>query len=375
MIVQENRTFDNLFNGFPGADTAQTGYDHTGQLRTLIPVPLVGTGDWSHSQGNCFKAYDNGKMDGFDLDKQIGLQPPPTNYSYVQQSDLTTYWGFASKYTLADRMFSSNCGSSFPAHQYLIAGQTGSEITPHSKPWGCDSLQQPECFDYTTLGDEMDAAGVSWRFYAHGVDINTPSQYDGFLAYDAIRHIRYGPDWTANHVAIPETTILSDIKNGTLAQVSWVTPACNTSDHHGCGPMSKAAGPAWVGGIVNAIGASQYWNTTAIFIVWDDWGGWYDHVAPQHIYKDGLGFRVPLIVVSPYARHSYVSHVNHEFGSILRYVEETFGLPTLFQRDSYSDDLLDCFDYTQSPTPLLRVHTPPLQAVRTFGAPDGDDDN
>jgi phospholipase C len=375
VIIQENRTFDNLFNGFPGADTVQTGLTHTGVTQPLISVPLNGAGDWSHSKQNCAMADDGGKMDGFDLDKPVGKATPPSNYSYVQQSDVSTYWNLALKYTLADRMFQSNCGSSFPAHQYIIAGQTGSETTPRTAPWGCDSqLKVPPCFDYATVGDELDAAGVSWRYYAHGVNINTPTSYNGFLAYDAIRHIRYGSDWTTAHVGIPETTILNDIQAGNLAQVSWVTPTCGNSDHHGCGAVKQAAGPAWVASVVNAIGQSQYWNSTAIFIVWDDWGGWYDHVAPQPLYRDGLGFRVPLIVVSPYARHGYVSHTNHEFGSIIRYLEETFSLGSLNQRDIQSDDLSDCFDYSQQPSPLLRIHGPAYRPMGPDDGPDEDDD-
>ena len=376
VIIQENRTFDNLFNGFPGADTAQSGLNHLGQTVALISVPLNGRGDWSHTRGNCRIAYDGGKMDGFDLDTAVGSPPPPSNYGYVQQSDTTVYWNLATKYTLADRMFGSNCGSSFAAHQYLIAAQTGSEITPRKSPWGCDSqIPNPPCFDYATLGDLADAAGVTWRYYAHGVDLSTTSSLNGFLAYDAIRHIRFGPDWSTFHIGVPETTLLTDIQNGNLAQISWVTPICRNSDHHGCGTALNAAGPAWVAAVTNAIGQSQYWNNAAILVVWDDWGGWYDHVAPVESFSDGLGFRVPLIVISPYARHGYVSHVNHEFGSIDRFIEETFNLGTLGGRDLVSDDLSDCFDFSQLPSPFVRVKAPPYVIMGGDDGPaDSDDD-
>src|SRR5450755_1190415 len=199
IIIQENRTFDNMFNGFPGADTVQVGLNHLGQQVPLTAIPLNGVGDWQHSLKECRIAYDGGKMDGFDLDTVIGTAKPPSNYTYARPSDLTTYWAMASAYTLADRMFASNCGSSFPAHQYLIAGQTGLEFTPTKKPWGCDSTP-PHCFNYQTLGDLLDTAGVSWKYYAHGTDINTPLSFSGFLAYDAINHIRYGSDWTVDHI-------------------------------------------------------------------------------------------------------------------------------------------------------------------------------
>ena len=357
VIVQENRTLDNLFHGFPGADTAQSGLDHLGNVHTLVPEPLEGPGDWGHGWPYCQTAVDGGKMDGFDLVKQVGA--PPTNYSYVQQSDIGPYWTLAQRYTLADRFFGSNCGSSFPAHQYLIAGQSGSPNTPKKAPWGCDSpLVKPPCFDYQTLGDLLDAAGVGWRYYAHGVAYNNYASLSGFLAYDAIKHIRYGADWSPSHIGVPETTFLSDVQSGQLQPVSWVTPTCSNSDNHGC---TGGAGPSWVSAVVNAVGESPYWNDTAIFLVWDDWGGWYDHVPPQQLDKWGLGPRVPLVVISPYAKVGYVSHVNHEFGSILKFTEETFGLGSLGTADARADDLMDCFDFTQSPTPYL-----PLAAPRTY---------
>lgn len=369
IIIQENRTFDNLFHGYPGADTANTGKDHLGHTVTLVPVPLNGRGDWSHSAASFKTAYDHGRMDGFDLVATHGT--PPTNYSYVRPQDTSVYWQLASAYTLGDRMFQSNGGPSFPAHQYLIAGQTGSSSNPARVPWGCDN-SKPRCYDYSTLGDNLDAAGVSWRDYASGTNLSSPSTFSPWLAYDSIRHIRYGPDWSPSRISIPETNVLSDIQQGTLAQVSWVTPSCANSDHHACKGAKKTYGPAWVSAIVNAIGSSQYWSNTAIIIVWDDWGGLYDHVAPVQSYGDGLGFRVPLLIVSPYAKHGYVSHVDHEFGSILRFVELNFGASSLFQRDAHSDDLSDCFDFSQTLRPFVRVKSPPFQPSTDLESPDDD---
>jgi phospholipase C len=146
------------------------------------------------------------------------------------------------------------------------------------------------------MADLLDAKGISWRYYAPGAG----DEFSILSAFQAIRHIRFGPDW-ASHVITPESTVLTDIQNGQLAQVTWIVPALARSDH----PHSASnEGPDWVGSIVNAIGASKYWNSTAIFVSWDDWGGWYDHVPPPQVDAMGLGFRVPFIVVSPYARRS-----------------------------------------------------------------------
>ena len=170
----------------------------------------------------------------------------------------------------------------------------------------------------------------------------------------------------------PETQIFADVASGTLPQVSWVIPSVPNSDH----PLAHSnTGPSGVASVVNAIGASPYYGSTAIFITWDDWGGWYDHVPPPQVDAMGLGFRVPLIVASPYAKHGYVSHVTHEFGSILRFTEETFGLATLGTRDALSDDLRDCFDFKQTVAPYVTIQTRYrktffLQQPATGQAPD-----
>jgi phospholipase C len=175
--------------------------------------------------------------------------------------------------------------------------------------------------------------------------------------------------------------VLQDIAEAKLPQVSWVIPSGEFSDHSS---SSNGGGPSWVTSIVNAIGTSQYWANTAIIITWDDWGGWYDHVAPK-IVDDGVswgsgyvyGFRVPLIVVSPYAKAAYISHTTHDFGSILKFVEQTFDLPTLGYADGMADDLSDCFDLTQTPIVFQKISAP-LDASyflkESTGATNPDDD-
>jgi len=169
-----------------------------------------------------------------------------------------------------------------------------------------------------------------------------------------------GADWV-NHVVIPQSAVLTDIQNCKLANVSWVIPNAPQSDH---ARSTDGSGPSWVASIVNAIGSHHachktgevYWKDTAIFITWDDWGGWYDHVRPYRIgQRNGwgagyvYGFRVPLIVVSPYAKAAYISHTTHDFGSILKFIESTFGLSSLGYADGPADDLSDCFNLTHTP--------------------------
>lgn len=374
VIVQENRSVDNLFNGFPGADTASSGIDKNGNSVALTPESLAGQPDKSHSHETWWKEWNQGKMNGF----------PASTMTYVPRSETVPYWTLAQKYTFGDRTFQSNTGPSFVAHQYLIAGQSANvDNNPNGSVWGCDAPSDERatiigpngtslpgvypCFDYQTMADLLDTAHVTWKYYA-------PSSADSFFiisAYQAIRHIRFGADWGANVIS-PETQILSDIAKGNLAQVTWVVPSWANSDH----PGADRSGPDWVASITNAIGESSYWNSTAVIVTWDDWGGFYDHVSPPQIDSMGLGFRVPLIVVSPYAKKNYVSHKTHEMGSILRLIEEIFNLPSLGTRDAVSDNLSDCFNLSQTPTPYEKVqtnHTPEFfMNQKPSGAPDDD---
>ncbi len=379
IIVQENRSFDNLFYGYPGADTVTSGLQHDGTSVTLHPTTLEDGQDIGHYHFSFSAASDGGKNDGFDTEHGYGVvngmygptnQSPQYPYAYVPRSEAQPYFDLASRFTLADRMFQSNSGPSFAAHQYLIAAQSQNvDEVPAKQPWGCDAPAGDAvayldangtdiapgvfpCFDYSTLGDELDSAGLSWRYYTSGIATQAGATFAS--SFDAIRHIRFGADWTRDVVS-PETTVLTDIAASKLPAVSWVTPSFANSDH----PQSKSnTGPSWVASIVNAVGASPYWNSTAIFVVWDDWGGWYDHVAPRSLDLMGLGFRVPLLVISPYARKGYVSHVQHEFGSILHFTEETFGLAALSGSDSRADDLRDCFDFTQALVPFVKTRAP-----------------
>ncbi|HTD38109.1 MAG TPA: alkaline phosphatase family protein [Candidatus Limnocylindrales bacterium] len=378
IIFQENRSVDNLFNGFPGADTVQSGLNSSGQSVPLQPIDMTAPYDLDHSHHGFTTEYANGSMNGFDRvgSSACGTGCPPANvraYGYVPRSQTGPYWAMAQQYAFADRMFQTNQGPSFPAHQYIIGGTSlasaSSPLLAAENPavpgggttGGCDapsgttvalidplsgdeSQRTAPCLDHPTLLDLLDAHGVTWRYYQPDVGAGL------WFAPDAISHIRYGADYA--NVRTPSTSIFTDIQQNRLAQVSWVIPTAAASDH---ARATDGSGPAWVASVVNAIGTSPYWSDTAIFVTWDDWGGWYDHAKPQQYNAYELGFRVPLIVISPYARAGYVSHVQHEFGSILRFTEAAFGLGTLGYTDARADDLSDCFDLTQPPIAFRTV--------------------
>ena len=277
IVVQENRSFDNLFAGYPGADTQAYGYGLLGNKIPLRPVSLAAKYGLDHFSPQFFADYDNGRMDGFQSEPAGGPHPANPAYGYVPHAETKIYFQMAHQYVLADRMFTSHIDASFVSHQYIIAGQAQHSVDVPTIQWGCGGnnedtvdtlnfdrsygLQQSPCFNYTTLGDELDQAGLTWRFYAAGLT-------DIWSGYQAVSHIYNGKDW-ANVIA-PNTQFLTDVGKGILSNVTWITPNCTTSDHAGCGTK---LGPEWVASIVDAVGESPFWNSTAIFVMWDEWGG------------------------------------------------------------------------------------------------------
>ncbi len=396
-IVQENRSFDNLFMGYPGANTVTSGKNSRGHTIALTPVSLRRRYDIDHSAEAMFAACDGSvrlpgtkcKMDGFN--KEYSYDGPSNpEYVYVPRSESKPYWDMAHEWVLADNTFASQLDESFVAHQYVIAAQAQSAVDlPNGGFWGCmggdrnlvptiaanRSLSGPPevaCFDYQTLGDELDNAHLSWRFYASRYGF--PKSGNGALwsAYQAIRHIYLGPDWIQD-VLSPQKKFIDAVKRGKLANFTWITPVCTDSDHVNCG---GGYGPSWVSALVNAVGESKFWDSTAIFVQWDDWGGLYDHVPPPYENYDGLGFRVPLLVISPYAKHGYVSHVQYETASVLRFAEDLYGLPQLSAADRRANSpALDCFDFDAPPRKFTPIRAPDgpdffLRQPDEYKAPD-----
>jgi phospholipase C len=429
IMVQENRSFDNIFAGFPGANATMQGLCKAGPrwCKVAHEVPLKpvalesnhlsGGKDICHSH-RCFKiecdpnASNVCRMDGFDLITYGEFYTPPLwaklyPYAYVERSESKPYWDLAEQYTLADEMFSTDTASSFIAHQELIAGtvslSNNVSLTdqPNNTPWGCDA-EGPRgknrvtytpllfrdgrynaygpfpCFDqYKTMADLFEAGNTSWKYYVwYMFGPKYDFSGDVWNAFDAIEKVRYVPKkWS--HISLPTTNIFTDLKNGTLPQVSWVIPTLCDSDHPGSGANR---GPRWVTEVVNAIGTSQYWKDTAIIILWDDWGGWYDNSPPAQIDYHSLGFRVPMIVISPYAKPHYISHTQYDIGSILKFIEQNFGLGSLGTSDASANSMGDVFDYTQppnqfKPAPLPHVLPCPKGSEAEFiqknGGPPG----
>jgi phospholipase C len=380
-IVKENRTFDHYFGRYPGADGATTGVTSTGERVPLTPAP-----DWmGHDLGHLFfdgvKAINGGKMNGFDLVMNGHLM---TGYTQFSRETLPAYWTYADNFVLGDRMFSSMYGATFPEHLYTVAAQAGrvtsNKLGPGElSPGGyCDDrservtrfkklneqqrrqVMQAErrvnldliddfweeawpCFDFEVLPDKLTDAGITWRYYGNS------GFYSALLA---IRHIRFSEHWGTD--VVRNERFMNDIQNGRLREVSWVLPGVGNDEHPGGGNHSVCRGENWTVRHINAIMRSRFWKNTAIIITWDDFGGFYDHVRPPHYDIMGLGPRVPLLVISPWAKKGFVDHTTYEFSSVVKFIETLYGLAPLTERDEGANDMMNAFNFESDVDPIER---------------------
>lgn len=445
-IVQENRTFDNLFGGprpFPEATATDGGETSDHKPIKLSKIPLAsfyGTEDPDNYHRDWMWACNPPqtppptpppgsaspcRMDGFNIaaTPSPGYTPPAsvkTIYSYVDYSETLPYWEIARAYALGDHFFMGHNSESYTAHQYIFSAQSNNVVDPpdYNKdpsycgpfydycaftPWGCDSPSttttfrlDPEtgeeskepigpfpCFGpggphpnvrYPSLADRVDEKGLTWRLYAHSLcqsinplDVNASIRFGGLWPSKpdmATCHRDEGIFSTrvdTKNFRMPEYAFFDDIKNSKreLANVTWILPGLLTSDHPGV-PFGWC-GPSWVAKLVNAVGRSKYWDSTVIFVFWDDWGGYYDHVKP-YVVRDaaGPGFRVPLMVISPYAKRNHVGHTEIEFGTLLKFTEETLGLRSLDATDAspYLNNLDDFFQSKPEPFATINPREP-----------------
>jgi phospholipase C len=380
-LIKENRTFDTLFGLYPGADGATTGKTCDGST-----VPLVQAHDNSpgakHSFLSGIQVINGGKMDCFDQAEGGAGGVPYVQYHGDQ---IPNYWSYAQHFTLGDRFFSSAYGPTFVEHFWLVASTTNRYVSnEHPDQAGDDNIKGGYCDDPTeriqsfpvlsaddtrtvfgleersdigtleadwiterwpcddikVLPDLLEHAGISWRYYLQQIPI--------WDVMGTIPHIRYGPMW--NDI-VGEEAFVSDLQAGKMPDVSWLLPPVDLSDHPDYGTLCN--GENWTVRTINAIMQSPEWPHTAIFLTWDDYGGFYDHVPPPHVDIYGYGPRVPLLVISPYARPGFIFHETSDFSSVLRFIEEVNHLPSLGRRDATANDLLDAFDFQRDPIPPL----------------------
>jgi phospholipase C len=372
VIVKENHSFDNYFTGFPGAASSMTAKLHDGTVitRPRAPDGPLG-GDNPHSREAVHQAYDNGKMDGFDLNVPSEPRRP---YMYYAESQIPNYWAYARNFALFDHFFSTLGGPSSPGHFAIVSAQTphygnatcndgtddclsgcldtsGTTEVPIYNPNTCATSTGPSCFKVPSVIDQL-PEGLTWRTYGAG----------GSTAFGLVKGIgEAGPIRTEHFHNY--TQLMTDITTGHMANFTHidVASAPNGASEHP--PAYPCTGENFTVNIVNAIMQSPYWPETAIIITWDDFGGWYDHVAPP-IEKCAngewfnVGMRLPALVISPYAKKAVI-HTVTEQASIPRLVEDLFGMPRMHALDPHARDakagsMLDAFDFTQAPRdPLI----------------------
>jgi phospholipase C len=359
-LVKENRTFDNLFGTFPGANGTSMGRDHGVDRPLKRGTDQRVPGDIPHCYNCSISAWNYGAMDGFD-------QGTYGDWAYTQlhREQLPNYWHWAERNVLFDNFFASAWGPSFPNHLYTIAAQSGgARDNPRrtgffSNTFGCDAPEQQvvevydsegniekvrPCFDFLTEGDLLNRAEIPWAYYA------ATERQRGYIwsAFSAIRRYREHPKAWARFIR-PVDRVFRDIQAGALPPITWITPRFELSEHP---EFSFCHGENWSTRVINAIMDSPMWRDTAIFLTWDDYGGFYDHVPPPDVDRMGFGFRVPTILISPYAKDGKVSHELGEFSSVLRFIEDNWHLDRyLTRRDAKATPLLSAFDFAQDPRP------------------------
>lgn len=396
-IIQENHSFDNYFGTYPGANGIPAGTklaDRPGGPRTYKPFHFVGTftpGDLAHSWGSAITAYNHGGMDGFiwaewpdalsyywgakplptpEPDKIQGIPtptPPPVHnkpphvpppswvlntISYMDYTQIPNYWQYARSYTLCDYFFSSLMGPSQPNHLYAVAAQSGGLVF-NPTPLSIVTGEEPGTYDFPTMCDLLQAASVSWKFYCGYLSTSNepePQLHTIWNPLPGFKQFQKSPELLAHLVYT--TQFYNDLQAGTLPEVSWIVPSAAESEHP---PYDVTTGMWYVTSLINAVMTSSYWNDCAIIVVWDDYGGFYDHVPPQQTDKYGFGPRVPALVISPYSKANQVIHTRFDLTSPLKLIERRFGLKSLTDRDADANDMVDCFDFKQKPLPPVVI--------------------
>ncbi len=291
-------------------------------------------------------------MDGF-----YGAEGTNLTFGHYNQSTIPIYWDMAEEYASSDNFWAANLSYSLPNHWYLLAGQTPPiSYDSYIKTVADRTTYRNQSNATTSIQDELNRTNVSWDYYDYPLlPENQSFATIGFgTAYDywnplAGRAESYSAPFDSHFV--DRSQLVSDVNNRDLPNISWVIPTPQNSDHPG---YNNSDGESWVSSLVDTLEASSYWNSTVIFVTWDDYGGFYDHVPPPKVLNDVLSFRAPILVISPYAKENYISHTQLDFFSLLRFIEWQFGIRCVTVLDCLAPLPLDFFNFNQAPrTPIL----------------------
>jgi phospholipase C len=415
VIMQENRSFDSYFGTYPGADGLPPNVCVPDPVHGGCVVPFHDTADLNyggpHGQANAAADVNGGKMDGFvaqaETARRKGCRTNPNApacsqnaahpdvMGYHDASEIPNYWAYARNFVLQDHMFEPNASWSLPAHLFLVSEWSAKCSIPGDPASCVNALQNPgpppdqktnrtgtpPDYAWTDLTYLMHRAQVSWRYYVFKgtePDCENDAMICGSVKQGAKTPGIWNPlpyfDTVRQDGQLANVTSLSNFyaaaKRGTLPAVSWINPTGAVSEHP---PGLVSAGQAYVTGLVNAIMRGPDWSSTAIFLTWDDWGGFYDHVVPPVVDENGYGLRVPGIVISPYARRGFIDHQVLSFDAFAKFIEDDFlggqrlnprtdgrpdPRPTVRENAKILGNLARDFDFTQRPRKplLLPVH-------------------
>ena len=417
VIMQENRSFDTYFGTYPGADGIPM---NNGAPTVCVPNPASGGCDTPfhmtansdaggpHSQTNATADIAGGAMTGFVgqaehakqgcatlLDPTCAGAGTPDVMGYMDQREIPNYWAWAGDYVLQDHMFEPNASWSLPAHLFMVSGWSAKCSDP-SNAMSCTTALQnpglpttanPDPYAWTDLTYLLYKNNVSWAYYlsdgtqpdceddamvcAQGKQVaNVPSIWNPLPGFGDVK----ADGQTGNVTTVDH--FLAAARNGTLPAVSWVVPNGKVSEHP---PALVSDGQSYVTSLIDAAMEGPDWSTTAIFLAWDDWGGFYDHVVPPTVDGSGYGLRVPGIVISPYARQGYIDHQTLSFDAYLKFIEDDFlggrrldpatdgrpdSRPDVREAAPQLGDLSADFDFSQAPRPAVVLSTAPQTDLR-----------
>ena len=416
VIMQENRSFDSYFGTFPGADGIPMV---NGVPRVCVPDPESGhcvkpfhdpndvNGGGPHGAGAATADIDGGLMDGFVARAEAAQKQcvDPTNpncttratpdvMGYHDAREIPNYWAYAEQFVLQDRLFEPNASWSLPAHLFMVS-EWSAKCTQMGNPFSCvNALESPDGtrnalghykrpdYAWTDLTYLLHQAKVSWAYYvADGTEPDceddemtctvkpqshgTPNIWNPLPFFETVEQ-----DGELGNVQ-PLDQFFTAAQRGTLPAVSWVVPNGQFSEHP---PSRVSSGQAYVTRLINAIMQGPNWGSTAIFLSWDDWGGFYDHVVPPRVDRNGYGLRVPGLVISPFAKRGFIDHQTLSFDAYVKFIEDVFlggqrldpttdgrpdPRPSVREEVPQLGDLSQDFDFTQPPrAPLLLAPVP-----------------
>jgi phospholipase C len=358
VVMQQNHTFDNYFGTYPGANGIPSGVCMPESLadeknRKCVAPFEIGTHpitDLSHSDTIFQIQYQSGRMNGFvDALKRLN-QDGVLAMGHFDDSDIPFYWNLADQYVLFDNYFSSAHTGSITNRMFWVSGKPGSEF---------NRIPENGFGDIPTIFDHLEERGISWKFYI--------KDYDPALNYRTVKELDFLPpqvQWVpllsmdrflddpelSSHI-VDLDEYYKDLENGTLPAVSYVL-LLGATEH----PISDLSlGERATRTMLNHLMQSSAWDKSAFFITYDDWGGWYDHVAPPQIDERGYGFRVPALLVSPYARMGHIDHTLLDHTSILKFIQENWNIPPMAERDARANNITSAFDFSMSPRPPILV--------------------